>query len=649
MRIDVSKYLFIGCNKSAFFLACRDLGIVEFISEHSFTPSEKGKKFAEGLKILNQLHAEYAKDLQETVVADQSLTADQVVEEVFALHKDILAYAEQIKVLNQEIVRVKPLGQFSSNEVKELTLKTDMPIRFFYRKHINGQPLEVAISNMFYLSTAYHFDYYVVVGVVDLPQGIYTEIEAPSSVNELQDEMVRIQEDIRKKKTRILELYACRQRIIEGLCEHYNEERLQYAEDSANLLFDGKIFYAVGWVIADRVQELQKICARLNVVYEHVVENANEVVPTYLRNQGISKIGEDLVKVYDAPASSDKDPSFWVFLSFFFFFSMIVNDAGYGLIFLITSLFFSFKLRHKSSPVFKRFLRMFALLGFGCIIWGFATTSFFGISVSYTNPIKRYSITHMLALKKADYYLKYKPKGYQELIQENPVLKNKTTLNAFLFATEAKTGERVGKAFIYDKFIDNILMEIALIIGVIHLTIGMLRYALQRYSSFGWIIFMVGAYLYLPIYLKATSIIHYVFHIPYEYGGELGIYMMGIGISFAVIGALIQRGFRGIDEITVIIQVFSDVLSYLRIYALGLAGAMVGASVVQMSMNFHPILAIPILLIGHGVNLVLAIMGGVIHGLRLNFIEWYHYSFDGGGRFLNVLKKEVCVESEKSC
>lgn len=648
MRVDVSKYLFVGCNKSAFFLACRELGIVEFISEHNFAPSEKGKKFAEGLKILNQLHTEYAEDAQEPTVATQNLTADQVVDEVFSLQRDIVAYTEQIKVLNQEVLRVKPLGQFSSNEVKELTLKTDMPIRFFYCKHVNGNPLEVDIPNMFYLSTAYHYNYYVVIGVVDLPQGVYTEIEAPRSVNELQEELLRMQEEVNKKKARIIELYAYRRNIIESLCEHYNDQRLQHAEDSAQSLFDGKIFHALGWVISDRIQELQQVCSQLNVICERVLENKDEMIPTHLRNQGISKIGEDLVKVYDAPASSDKDPSFWVFISFFFFFSMIVNDAGYGLIFLITSLFFSFKLRQTTSAVFKRFLRMFSLLGFGCIVWGFATSSFFGISLSHTNPIKKYSITHVLALKKAKYYLEHKPKGYQELIQENPVLKNKTTPESFLFTTEAKTGESVGKAFIYDKFIDNVLMELALLIGVIHLTIGMLRYAIQRYSSVGWIIFMIGAYLYLPIYLKAISIIHYVFHVPYVLGGEIGTYMMGFGISFAVLGAIVQRGFKGIDEVTVIIQVFSDVLSYLRIYALGLAGAMVGASVVQMSMNFHPLIAIPILLIGHGVNLVLAIMGGVIHGLRLNFIEWYHYSFDGGGRFLNVLRKEVCIETEKS-
>lgn len=648
MRINVDKYLFIGRDRSEFFLACRELGIVEFISDQRFVVSEKAKHVAEGLKILSRLYSEYSEDVESVQEPLHPLQPDQVVDEVFALQKEISTLIENAKVLKQEIVVVKPLGQFISSELKEITLKTDLTIRFFYRKHVSKQPLEVPIANVFYLSTAYHFDYYAVIGVVDLPKGVYTELEAPRSVNELQQELEYLNEQIRTKKRRILELYSYRQSLLHRLCELHNDQNLSFAEESAKNLFDGKLFYVLGWVISDRVQELLTVCNQFDVFCEKVVEDKEDIIPTYLRNQGVSRIGEDLVQIYDVPAFTDKDPSLWVFISFFFFFSMIVNDAGYGLIFLATSLFLGYKFRQQTSSAFKRFIKMFSILGLGCVAWGLATSSFFGISLDHTNPFKKYSLTHDLALKKAAYYLKHQPKGYQELVHDYPVLKRQTTPEGFLFSTEVSTGEQVGKAVIYDKFVDNVLMELALIIGVVHLALGMIRYARQRYSNIGWVLFMVGAYLYLPIYLNAISIIHYVFHVPYTLGGEIGLYVMSVGIGGAVLGAIYQRGVRGIDEVTAVIQVFSDVLSYLRIYALGLAGAMVGATVIQMSKNFHPVIGVCILLFGHGVNLVLAVMGGVIHGLRLNFIEWYHYSFDGGGRFLNVLRKESCLEINKS-
>ncbi|AFS24907.1 V-type ATP synthase subunit I [Chlamydia psittaci] len=643
MRVNVDKYLFIGRNSSEFLTACRELGVVEFISDKRFVTSEKMRRFSECLKILNSLKREYpTSDL--SLSKSEDLTVEQILDEVFSLHQEILTFTENTKALRKEILRVKPLGVFSSSDIAEFTRKTGLTIRFFYRKHVEGQELEVDQANVFYLSTAYNFDYYAVIGVVGLSKDQFTEIDAPHSVNELQSQEAVLLRTIHHKKSRICELYAYRQDILEGLCNYTNDQQLKHAEDSVEELFDGRMFAISGWVISDRLTELEKLCEEFDVCLYKVAPNPDEIVPTYLENHGLGRIGEDLVNIYDTPASSDKDPSLWVFVSFFFFFSMIVNDGGYGLVFLATSLFITFKARRalKGSKSLARFLKMFSILGLGCICWGFATTSFFGISISPSNPLREYSLTHVLALKKAEYYLEKHPKGYKELVNEHPLLKDKQTPKEFLLATETVNGDVGKRAVVYDKFTDNILMELALFVGVIHMALGMLRYIRQRYSGLGWIIFICGAYLYLPLYLQSVSLIHYLFHVPYDFGGVLGYYGIFVGIGLAVSGAVLQRGIGGIDEITAIIQVFSDVLSYLRIYALGLAGAMVGTTIVQISNRFSPAIAFIIILFGHSVNILLSIMGGVIHGLRLNFIEWYHYSFDGGGKLLHPLKKVVC-------
>ncbi|ADZ18458.1 V-type ATP synthase subunit I [Chlamydia psittaci] len=643
MRVNVDKYLFIGRNSSEFLTACRELGVVEFISDKRFVTSEKMRRFSECLKILNSLKREYpTSDL--SLSKSEDLTVEQILDEVFSLHQEILTFTENTKALRKEILRVKPLGVFSSSDIAEFTRKTGLTIRFFYRKHVEGQELEVDQANVFYLSTAYNFDYYAVIGVVGLSKDQFTEIDAPHSVNELQSQEAVLLRTIHHKKSRICELYAYRQDILEGLCNYTNDQQLKHAEDSVEELFDGRMFAISGWVISDRLTELEKLCEEFDVCLYKVAPNPDEIVPTYLENHGLGRIGEDLVNIYDTPASSDKDPSLWVFVSFFFFFSMIVNDGGYGLVFLATSLFITFKARRalKGSKSLARFLKMFSILGLGCICWGFATTSFFGISISPSNPLREYSLTHVLALKKAEYYLEKHPKGYKELVNEHPLLKDKQTPKEFLLATETVNGDVGKRAVVYDKFTDNILMELALFVGLIHMALGMLRYIRQRYSGLGWIIFMCGAYLYLPLYLQSVSLIHYLFRVPYDFGGVLGYYGIFVGIGLAVSGAVLQRGIGGIDEITAIIQVFSDVLSYLRIYALGLAGAMVGTTIVQISNRFSPAIAFIIILFGHSVNILLSIMGGVIHGLRLNFIEWYHYSFDGGGKLLHPLKKVVC-------
>lgn len=371
MRVNVDKYLFIGRKKSEFFSACRELGAVEFLAKNKLKDSENVRRISEGLKVLNLLTNQYP---SEDLVAAKSgyLTTEQLLQEIFDIDQEITTITDSLKALEKEIVRVKPLGNFSSEEIRELTLKTGLAVRFFYKKHIEGAPLEIEEENVFYLATAYNYDYYVVIGVVSLSKDVFTEIEAPRSVNELREEEAHLQNLLRRKRARVCELHAYREDLLEALCEQCNEQTLQHAEASAENLFDDKVFSALGWVIADRLAAVQKVCDSLGVYLERVQPDPDEVVPTHLENHGLGALGESLVNIYDTPASTDKDPSLWVFLSFFVFFSMIINDAGYGLVFLATSLFLSFKARKqvKHSLALKRFLKMVTLLGLGCICWG---------------------------------------------------------------------------------------------------------------------------------------------------------------------------------------------------------------------------------------------------------------------------------------
>ncbi len=110
------------------------------------------------------------------------------------------------------------------------------------------------------------------------------------------------------------------------------------------------------------------------------------------------------------------------------------------------------------------------------------------------------------------------------------------------------------------------------------------------------------------------------------------------GLSLAVILAVLQRRLVGVTEILGVIQVFADVMSYLRIYALSLAGMIMGSTFNRIAMGMPWYFGIFILLGGHTVNFTLALMGAIIHGLRLNFIEWYHWSFEGGGKPFEPLK-----------
>ena len=133
--------------------------------------------------------------------------------------------------------------------------------------------------------------------------------------------------------------------------------------------------------------------------------------------------------------------------------------------------------------------------------------------------------------------------------------------------------------------------------------------------------------------------LHFLNIIDKQTAFAVGPTIIFTGIGLSVVLALIQEKLRGLGEIVNVIQVFADVLSYLRLYALGLAGMIMASTFNMLASKANIVFALPILLAGHSVNILLGMMGGVIHGLRLNFLEWYHWSFTGEGKKFNPLKK----------
>jgi V/A-type H+-transporting ATPase subunit I len=182
-------------------------------------------------------------------------------------------------------------------------------------------------------------------------------------------------------------------------------------------------------------------------------------------------------------------------------------------------------------------------------------------------------------------------------------------------------------------------MELSLLIGVIHISLSFLRYIFRNFSGLGWIVFMIGGYLYFPTYLKATSMLNFMGWVSVPVAASIGLQLIYAGPAIVFILSLVQgKRWMAFHELTNGIQVFSDVLSYLRLYALALAGMVMASTFNEMGEKAGIFGGIFIILIGHSINMGLSIMAGAIHGLRLNFLEWYRYSFEGGGRLFNPLR-----------
>ncbi len=315
---------------------------------------------------------------------------------------------------------------------------------------------------------------------------------------------------------------------------------------------------------------------------------------------------------------------------------MIISDAGYGLLYLLIGVYLTWKFP-KITGVGKRFIKLTLIIGASCILWGVATASFFGMEIGPNNPFRKASFLHALAAKKAEYHLTVKDDVYDEYLRETPAVATATDGHDFLVKASKVVDGKVAYVAL-NTFYDNILMEFSLIVGIIHLSLSFMRYMRRNWAGLGWIIFMFGAYLFFPKILNATTIANFTGLISKPVAYFWGEYMVYGGMGLAIVIALIQRGWGGLHEIMNVISVFADGVSYLRLYALALAGMVIAGTSNAMGIDAGLLGGVFIIIIGHICNITLSIMGGVIHGLRLNFIEWYHYSFEGDGRLFNPLR-----------
>jgi len=637
MRYDLKKYLFVGLEeeRDAFFKKAQEAGIIHFID---FKPNqtkvlpENFHRIIQAIKVLRGLPV-----LEQEETEDYNL-AEDICSKILLLKSRIDALKEEERILRLEISRVHVFGDYSIEDIAYIEGKAKRKIQFYCSKRGHATTIELP-DELIHIGSEHDLDYFIGINQATIQYPKFVEMQIERPLGQLVHRLKAVHEEIHTD-SKALNAYAKYNTFLHhAFIQSLNSYNLEASKAFVDFpLSTENLFVVQGWTPQNKQKELEGIINEFKLHAEEIDIDANEVTPTCLQNTGPARIGEDLVHIYDTPSSTDKDPSLWVLIFFCLFFSMIIGDGGYGLVLLLIALYFRYKHSNLRGAK-RRFLDLVSILGFSCVVWGVLTTSFFGITIAPDNPVRHVSVMSWLVEKKAAYHIRQKDDVYEEWMQKYPAVKDVKDPTEFLLKT-ADINEFGKPSYeAYDRFADNILMEFALFIGVLHIIISMLRYSARNLSNIGWIIFIIGAYLYTPIFLNASSYVNFIFGVSKEAAEQNGLYLIYGGISLAVLIALCRHKVMGLLEIPNIIQIFGDVLSYLRLYALGLSGALLTATMNELAGGVPIVFGILILVLGHAVNLLLGIMGGVVHGLRLNFLEWYHYCFEGGGKTFNPLRK----------
>lgn len=590
MRVDVKKFIFAGTAKikDQFFKEAQNAGIIHFIKKP--VPKSPPKDLD---TLLQAIKIARAQGLLEQCALDEKPLP--IAENIIHTKHRIDALQEEEHLLALEKERVQVYGDFSLEDLSTIAQKAKRHLRFLAVK--SGTSVS---EDLIYINSAHGLDYFL--GFLKenaLPEG-FVSVKIERSMSQINLKLQTVRDELLSLEQGLKEFSKYNALLHRGVIDCLNKHHLQEAQSSTHPEIEGQLFIATGYVPAHKRQELDVLVSNMSLYHDEIALDLGENIPTFLENKGLSKMGEDLVHIYDTPSENDRDPSLFVLASFALFFSMIIGDAGYGLVLLLTSLWLKIYKFPNALGLKKRVINLMIILFSSCIVWGVLTTSFFGLTLSPDNPLTKFSLTNMLAAKKSAYLL---------------------------------------QSTVSDKAVQGIMVEIALMIGVVHILVSLARYMDRNYASFGWFLFVIGAYFYVPEYLGESTMMHYLMGASHSFLKTAGLILMGSGMTLAVSAGIYANGLLGCLEVMTVIQIFADVLSYLRLYALGLAGGIVSQTVNGFADSAFFPLAIIILFVGHSINIALAIQGGVIHGLRLNFLEWYHYSFYGGGILFNPLRK----------
>ena len=629
MIIPLKKYLFLGSQEdlNVFFNEAQKKGIIQFIpsiNKEIVRPREI-QELIDALKILKH----YGVDEN---IYPESITSSEIVQEVLGLQTQLQKLEEEKIAVQAEVIKVQPLGDFSLLELKEIEESSSKKFHFYFAKRsLIGEDDDLILIN-----TDHEFDFFV--GFSEKPNLAkeLTEIELVDSLENLKNHLQEIKEKIKLTESSLKKIAPFADFLRKSLIEKTNEHELIAAKEGTSEFLENRLFGVHAWVPENKTTELVQLTMDLSVLFEEIQIEESDRVPTHMVNQGLAKVGEDLVHIYDVPSHEDKDPSMWVLFAFALFFAMIISDAGYGLIYLAVGLFLYFKYPTAKGTL-KRTIKLINLVACFSVFWGVMACSYFSIPIKPDSPLRKVSGINYLINKKLDYHISTQDDVFEKFTQQYPLAKKEKNSEQFILLCKEEKNNQV-KYVVQEEFADNILLEFSLIVGIVHVSLSFLRNIRVNWAGAGWIFAMIGGYLYFPNFLNATSLVNFLGLMSKSLTSIIGTQLMLGGFGLAVLLAVIQNKAKGLAEILTSIQVFADVLSYLRLYALGLAGMIMASTFNSIGQEVGFVTGALITIIGHVVNITLGIMGGVIHGLRLNFLEWYHYSFQGGGKLFAPLK-----------
>ena len=583
----------------------QDLGVIHLELDE--------KAYNENIKTLQERHLQVSRAMQmiQDYQPEDELEAKpkpgdrspmKVLQEANALKRKIDSNVQQVEKLNKDRVKLKPWGEFDRKRM-ELLEEQGARFTFYIANYKEFQQYDPGDQVLEVIHVGGRMAYFVHVEKDTRETLPFEHVQLPeNTLGKIDSDLVRLKAenvDLAKKigdYGAYLDKLKKEQEVINSQLEY------ELAINSYDDYAEGKILHLRGWYPEVLEGKISKTLNEQGNSFTLEEPSAGDKVPVKLKNSSYTRLFEPITKIFQLPNYYELDLTPLIAVFYPIFFAYCLGDAGYGLVVLGASVAGWF--------TFLRNTRNIALLG--CLLGLFTTLmgivksgSAFGLPISGSEALPIFGF-----------------------------------LAQFVFIPD-------DQGYVFNAF------NVALMIGVVQILTGVISSIVNKtiYHSFlaalpqvGKLMIIVGTLVLFLANMQNVEVFK-----PYVPVAQVLLFA-GIGVvllSHDLSMSLFKRVGGGLLPLFFIFTgLLGDALSYVRLFALGVASSVLGLVVNQIGMQIMDsgwwgwILGVVFLLFGHSLNLALAVLGAFVHPLRLTFVEFYNNAqFEGGGIEYKPFKK----------
>ena len=573
-------------GKDAMLEGVRNAGIVH-LAERKAPERALSERFAD-LSRISLMLKDYAPEDQKekAVLSDEDFEA--MYREVTEASERKTNLFQRSGVIRAEIERLTEWGDFSPEDVKALR-ESGYDLHFYRLGKAEAEQAFAAEDiRMIRLASVDGMDTVAVFG--QLPQEIpASEFSLPEkSLEEYKKEL----EDCEKGMQECDEVFrknSCYQEsFTQQMLKTQNAEN--YSSASATAEGDGDFVWLTGYIPEADMEQFKKAAAEGGWAWaEEDVAEDDDAVPTKVRFNKVSGLIKPVFDILGIlPGYREQDISLWFFLFFVLFFAMIIGDGGYGLLILLGTVVLNVKMKKNNNITFLLYV-----LSIATIIWGAITGTWFGMEAAMKVPFLKALVIPNFA-NYPQYFAEY---GVTATSQQNTIMKFSFTIGAVQMALGS----------------------------ILSIRKKLKEKDLSWLADLGWVIAIVSMYL-----LSLFLVIGETLSIKPIFAAIIIAFLMVVVFGGMSPDKTFAEGLKsGLgDAFTTFlntISCFGNVMSYIRLFAVGMAGLAISQSFNSIAAGFSGplvILGVVVVIIGHALNLVMCFLSVVVHGVRLNVLEF---------------------------